>query len=77
MAFNLASLYIHTIGAGGGSLVWIDEGNHLQVGLVGKELAQAGPDHGVVVDDGNADHVDEARARSGCNEFRDTPCRRR
>jgi len=32
LPINLASLYIHTIGAGGGSLVWIDEGNHLQVG---------------------------------------------
>lgn len=28
----IPSLYIHTIGAGGGSLVWIDEGGHLQVG---------------------------------------------
>ena len=32
LPINLASLYIHTIGAGGGSLVWIDEGSHLQVG---------------------------------------------
>lgn len=32
LPINLASLYIHTIGAGGGSVVWIDEGNHLQVG---------------------------------------------
>ncbi len=32
LPINLASLYIHTIGAGGGSLVWIDDGNHLQVG---------------------------------------------
>lgn len=32
LPINLSSLYIHTIGAGGGSLVWIDEGNHLQVG---------------------------------------------
>jgi N-methylhydantoinase A len=32
LPINLASLYIHTLGAGGGSLVWIDEGNHLQVG---------------------------------------------
>lgn len=32
LPINLPSLYIHTIGAGGGSLVWIDEGNHLQVG---------------------------------------------
>ncbi len=32
LPINLASLYIHTIGAGGGSLAWIDEGNHLQVG---------------------------------------------
>lgn len=32
LPINLASLYIHTIGAGGGSLVWIDEGGHLQVG---------------------------------------------
>lgn len=32
LPINLASLYIHTIGAGGGSMVWIDEGNHLQVG---------------------------------------------
>ncbi len=38
---NLASLYIHTIGAGGGSLVWIDEGDHLQVGP-----ASAGADPG-------------------------------
>jgi N-methylhydantoinase A len=37
----LSSLYIHTIGAGGGSLVWIDEGNHLQVGP-----ASAGADPG-------------------------------
>lgn len=41
MPINLASLYIHTIGAGGGSLVWIDEGNHLQVGP-----ASAGADPG-------------------------------
>ncbi len=32
LPINLASLYIHTIGAGGGSLVWIDDGNHLQAG---------------------------------------------
>lgn len=32
LPINLASLYIHTIGAGGGSVVWIDEGDHLQVG---------------------------------------------
>ena len=32
LPINLSSLYIHTIGAGGGSLVWSDEGNHLQVG---------------------------------------------
>lgn len=32
LPINLASLYIHTIGAGGGSVVWIDEGGHLQVG---------------------------------------------
>lgn len=41
MPINLASLYIHTIGAGGGSLVWIDEGDHLQVGP-----ASAGADPG-------------------------------
>ncbi len=41
LPINLASLYIHTIGAGGGSLVWIDEGNHLQVGP-----ASAGADPG-------------------------------
>jgi N-methylhydantoinase A len=29
---TLPSLYIHTIGAGGGSIVWIDDGGHLQVG---------------------------------------------
>lgn len=28
----VASLYINTIGAGGGSLVWVDGGGHLQVG---------------------------------------------
>ena len=39
---NLASLYIHTIGAGGGSLVWIDEGDHLQVGP-GSAGAEPGP----------------------------------
>ncbi len=32
LPINVASLNIHTIGAGGGSLVWIDEGGHLQVG---------------------------------------------
>lgn len=41
LPINLASLYIHTIGAGGGSLVWVDEGNHLQVGP-----ASAGADPG-------------------------------
>jgi len=41
LPINLASLYIHTIGAGGGSIVWIDEGNHLQVGP-----ASAGADPG-------------------------------
>lgn len=41
LPINLSSLYIHTIGAGGGSLVWIDEGNHLQVGP-----ASAGADPG-------------------------------
>lgn len=41
LPINLASLYIHTIGAGGGSLVWIDEGNHLQIGP-----ASAGADPG-------------------------------
>jgi N-methylhydantoinase A len=41
LPINLASLYIHTIGAGGGSLVWIDEGDHLQVGP-----ASAGADPG-------------------------------
>lgn len=41
LPINLPSLYIHTIGAGGGSLVWIDEGNHLQVGP-----ASAGADPG-------------------------------
>jgi N-methylhydantoinase A len=41
LPINLASLYIHTIGAGGGSLVWIDEGAHLQVGP-----ASAGADPG-------------------------------
>jgi N-methylhydantoinase A len=29
---TMPSLYIHTIGAGGGSIVWIDDGGHLQVG---------------------------------------------
>jgi N-methylhydantoinase A len=29
---TMPSLYIHTIGAGGGSIVWMDEGGHLQVG---------------------------------------------
>jgi N-methylhydantoinase A len=42
LPINLASLYIHTIGAGGGSLVWIDEGNHLQVGP-GSAGAEPGP----------------------------------
>ncbi len=44
LPINLASLYIHTIGAGGGSLVWIDEGNHLQVGpaSAGAEPGPAG-----------------------------------
>jgi len=41
LPINLASLYIHTIGAGGGSLAWIDEGDHLQVGP-----ASAGADPG-------------------------------
>lgn len=41
LPINLASLYIHTIGAGGGSIVWIDEGSHLQVGP-----ASAGADPG-------------------------------
>lgn len=41
LPINLSSLYIHTIGAGGGSLVWIDEGDHLQVGP-----ASAGADPG-------------------------------
>ena len=41
LPINLASLYIHTIGAGGGSLVWVDDGNHLQVGP-----ASAGADPG-------------------------------
>jgi len=31
-------------------------GDHLQVGLLGEELAQTGAHHGVVVDDGDADH---------------------
>lgn len=42
LPINLASLYIHTIGAGGGSLVWIDEGDHLQVGP-GSAGAEPGP----------------------------------
>jgi N-methylhydantoinase A len=42
LPINLASLYIHTIGAGGGSLVWIDGGNHLQVGP-GSAGAEPGP----------------------------------
>jgi N-methylhydantoinase A len=29
---TMPSLYIHTIGAGGGSIVWIDDGGHMQVG---------------------------------------------
>lgn len=28
----MPSLYINTIGAGGGSVVWVDEANHLQIG---------------------------------------------
>ena len=32
-------------------------GDHREVGLVGKELAQPGTHHGVIVDDGDADHV--------------------
>lgn len=32
LPITLPSLYIHTIGAGGGSKVWIDEGGALQVG---------------------------------------------
>lgn len=41
LPINLPSLYIHTIGAGGGSKVWIDEGGALQVGP-----ASAGADPG-------------------------------
>jgi len=41
LPINLPSLYIHTIGAGGGSLLWMDEGDHLQVGP-----ASAGADPG-------------------------------
>ncbi len=32
LPINVASLFINTIGAGGGSLVWLDEGDHLHVG---------------------------------------------
>jgi N-methylhydantoinase A len=32
LPINVTSLYINTIGAGGGSLVWLDEANHLHVG---------------------------------------------
>lgn len=32
MPINTPSLYIHTIGAGGGSIAWLDEGGALQVG---------------------------------------------
>jgi N-methylhydantoinase A len=32
LPITIPSLYIHTIGAGGGSIVWIDDGGHLQVG---------------------------------------------
>jgi N-methylhydantoinase A len=41
LPINLPSLYIHTIGAGGGSKVWVDEGGALQVGP-----ASAGADPG-------------------------------
>lgn len=41
LPITLPSLYIHTIGAGGGSEVWIDEGGALQVGP-----ASAGADPG-------------------------------
>lgn len=41
LPITLPSLYIHTIGAGGGSIVWIDEGGALQVGP-----ASAGADPG-------------------------------
>ena len=29
---SIPSIYIHTIGAGGGSIAWLDEGGDLQVG---------------------------------------------
>lgn len=32
MPINMPSLYIHTIGAGGGSIAWLDDGGALQVG---------------------------------------------
>lgn len=32
LPITIPSMYIHTIGAGGGSIVWIDDGGHLQVG---------------------------------------------
>ena len=32
LPINISSLYIHTIGAGGGSIAWIDEAGGLQVG---------------------------------------------
>ena len=32
LPINVASLFINTIGAGGGSLVWLDDGDHLHVG---------------------------------------------
>lgn len=41
LPINIPSLYIHTIGAGGGSKVWVDEGGALQVGP-----ASAGADPG-------------------------------
>ena len=31
-------------------------GDDLEVDLVGEELPQSGPDHGMVIDDGNSDH---------------------
>lgn len=42
LPMTLSSLYIHTIGAGGGSLVWLDEGGALQVGP-GSAGADPGP----------------------------------
>lgn len=32
LPINTPSLYIHTIGAGGGSIAWLDDAGHLQVG---------------------------------------------